>query len=206
MNFGQLRSAVYDLLGVDTNDGLLTPTVIGNLVNRANHTIESDAEWPWLQASETISIVANTDTYAPNVNWKQTIELVDDVERVLERYSITEMNDRWRSTTTGKPRDFAIFADQIVVRPVPDSAYTFKHRYYRFEPELVNDSDSPLSPNDMHGAIVEYAAYLALRRDRENARVQEAKLAYADWQKRMQIIKRRYLTPGRVRVRPGGLL
>lgn len=211
MNLSAMQAAVYARLGVDSTDGLLTPTVLNGFINDANHQIELAHDWPWLQDTETIVTVAGTDSYSPgsfNTDtflWHRTIELRDGVDAtVLERFSITELDDRWLPTEQGKPREFAIYGDKLVLRPVPDSVYSIIHRYIRQEADLVNPTDLPTMPAAGHAAIVELATFLALRRDRNDPRAQSAEMAYTQWMNQLQIDKRRYETPGRVRTRPGG--
>ncbi|HET6875847.1 MAG TPA: hypothetical protein VFH70_13760, partial [Acidimicrobiales bacterium] len=142
MNLSAMEAAVYARLGVDSTDGLLTPTVIDGFINDANHQIELAHDWPWLQATETIATVSGTDTYTPGSTgalWHRTVELRDGIDAmVLERYSATELDDRWLPQEMGRPREFAIYGDQIILRPVPDGVYNIVHRYIRQEPDLVN--------------------------------------------------------------------
>jgi hypothetical protein len=211
MNLTQMQAAVYARLGVDTTDGMLTPALVNGFINDANHQIELMHDWPWLQDVETITTVAGTDSYSPGAAnadtfaWHRTIELRDGLDAtVLERFSITELDDRWQPNEQGKPREFAIYGDKIILRPVPDSVYSVIHRYLRQEADLVSGSDTPSMPAATHAAIVELATYLALRRDRNDPRAQGAQAAFASWMSQLQIDKRRYTTPGKVRTRPGG--
>lgn len=217
MNLTQLQASVYNRLGVDSSDGLLTPAVINAFINDANHQIELMHDWPWLQTDETITTVAGQDSYTPgafntahdaNGNtliWHRTDELRDGVDAtVLERQSNTELDDRWRPTDMGKPREWAVYKDQIILRPVPDNVYTIVHRYVRQENDLVNTTDLPSMPASAHAAIADLATFLALRRDRNDPRAQAAEAAFNTWMAGLQLDKKRYKTPGRVRIRPGG--
>jgi hypothetical protein len=217
VNLTQLQAAVYARLGVDNTDGLLTPALINGFINDANHQVELMHDWPWLQATETITTVAGTDSYAPGsfnatldqnglpILWHRTDELRDGVDAaVLERQSVTELDDRWLPTMAGKPREWAVYGDKLIFRPVPDAVYTIVHRYVRQEGDLTAGSDTPSMPASTHAAIADLATFIALRRDRNDPRAQSAEAAFQTWMAGLQIDKRRYKTPGRVRVRPGG--
>ena len=205
-------TAVYNRLSVDSSDALLTPLVINDFINQANHQISGMHDWPWLQAQETIATVAGNDTYVPGAMqvapynaWYRTIEIRDDAARVIERYSITELDDRWNPTYSGKPQDWAIFGDQIIFRPVPNGAYDLIHRYVYMEPDLSVSTDTPIMPAIHHFAIVELATYIACRRDRNDARAVAAEQAFEMWKtEQLKRALRRYDMPGRIRVRPGG--
>ena len=214
MNLGQMQTAVYNRLSVDSSDALLTPATIQDFINQANHQISGLHDWPWLQTQEVLNTVAGTAFYVPGAaqvapfsGWYRTIEIRDQNARVLERYSITELDDRWDPTAQGWPMEWAIYADQIHLRPIPGGVYAITHRYIYMEPDLVNSTDTPVLPTIHHFAIVELATYLALRRDRNDARAAAAEQAFEMWKtEQLNRAMRRYDVPGRIRVRPGGWL
>lgn len=204
--------AVYNRLSVDSSDGLLTPAAITDFIVQANHEISGQHDWPWMQTQETIQTVAGQDSYVPGAMqvapynaWYRTIEIRDDMADVTERYSITELDDRWNPNLQGKPVEWAIYADQIILRPVPSGVWNYIHRYIYMEPDLVTSTDTPVMPAMHHFAIVELATYIACRRDRNDARASAALAAYEMWKtEQLKRALRRYDLPGRIRVRPGG--
>lgn len=210
MNLGQLRTAVYANIGSDPNDGLLTPTAINSFINRALHSLEQEAEWPWLEMQETINVVAGTTSYTPGAsggNWLRTRWLEDQNGKNMEWFSHVELDDRYSNSSTGQPKTFSVYGDQINIRPIPDGSYTLTHFYQRSEADLVNDTDTPVIPATYHTLIVDYASYLAFRASRETERANEALQAYKDSVKQMwSRAKRRVDLPGKVRVRPGSWL
>lgn len=210
MNLGQLRAACYANLGTDAGDGLIVPASVNLHINRAVHDIEQESDWPWLETSETVAIVAGTDQYTPGAvggSWLRTRWVEDDTQKVIEWYSRQELADRWRISTVGKPVEFSVYQDKIWLRPVPDQAYTYTHFYQKFEADLVNDSDTTLMPATYHSGLVDYATYLAFKSSRETERANLAFQSYTDRMKRMkERAKRRVDLPGKVRNRPGGWL
>ena len=210
MNLGQIRARAYANLGTDANDGLLTPTLLNLFANDALHAVEQESDWPWLETSETISVLAGTDHYTPGATggrWLRTRWIEDDVQKVIEWYSRQQLGDRWRVTTVGKPVEFSIYADTIYLRPVPDAAYTYVHFYQQYELDLVADTDTPAMPATYHGAIVDYVCFEAFKASRESER---ANLAFQAFQDRLQQMKMRAKRavdqPGKVRIRPGSWL
>lgn len=210
MNLAQLRGGVYARAGQQTNDPVFTQQVINGYINDAMHMVEADQDWPWLDATTTFTTQAGVDTYpmstfAPNGDWARTHYLIVGQQRPMARFSMEELDSRWpASTMTGQPFEWAVDTDQLVVRPVPDAAYTIKHRYLRGEPDLIGDAQSPLMPAKFHAAICELATWLALRSDREDPRAVACFQAYQQWQTRMKDDRRRASSPNRVRIRPGG--
>lgn len=205
MNRIQLREATYARCGLDSTDARLTTTRVDGFVNDALHQIEVEHDWPWLQASTTISAVSGTGSYSVPSDWLRTRYLRIDADSTMERYDIAELDDRWPdSSSTGRPSEYAVDVDAIVIRPIPDTSYTITHRYIKREPDLTDDSQSPLMPASFHAAIAELAAYLGLRSVREETRSQVCLQEYQQWQQRMMDDRRRFTGPARIRTRPGG--
>lgn len=202
MNFTELVAAVYLRLGVPSGDALLTSTIVGQAVNEALHEIDSEADWPWLDATETINTVAGTDAYTPAANWSRTRSLRIAADGYpMSRRTIDEVNDLWPfADQTSRPQVYAIEGGQLVVRPIPDGVYALEHRYVRTEAD-ISGSSSPLMPAQFHPAIASLAAHIALGRSREDNRAAAALADFERWLRRMQKFRRRYQGPGRIRSR-----
>ncbi|MGH9266733.1 MAG: hypothetical protein ACRD0D_00995 [Acidimicrobiales bacterium] len=202
MNLSQLREAVYDLVGVPATDTLLTSAVVDRAVNQALHDAEVESEWPWLETSETVTTVAGTAAYATTA--LRSLYLAAPGQASLALVEQRELDDRWGSgpaTAAGRPRDYALWAGLLELRPVPDGAYAYTHRYYRAEPDLALGTDTPLLPASFHTAIVELAAARVLRRNREEARAAQSIAEWQRWLARMRGHRRRSVGPSKVRLR-----
>lgn len=201
MNLSEIRTAL------DRRTGLAFDTTAQTaLVNEAVAFISADYSWPWLQAVETVTTVASTGTYNVAGDWAQTLELrraSDNFELIA--LSIGELEDSFdpSSDANGEPWAFAIYGEQIRLRPVPDAVYSLTHRYYKTEPVLSNTTDTPLMPVRFHHAIVEYAAHLAFRRAGKQNQASAALEGYKMWRERMADDRRRRVGPVKVRIRPG---
>lgn len=207
MNLAAMRQAVYDRCGSDANtDTLLAPDKINRFVNAALHYVEVLHSWSWLERAETIATVSAVETVTPSPDWRFTIELKDDAGRVLDGFGTEYLDDRWRTGTSGKPREYAMFGGLIYLRPVPDGIYQLSHRYLRSEVDLVADTDVPLIDDPLSTMVIEYATFLALRRDRNDPRAEEALKAYQMWESRAQRWEQPVTRPGKVRIRPGAWL
>lgn len=204
-NLEQLRDAVRIRLGVPAADAFYSDPTVDNLINEALNAVATEVDWPWLEATETISTVAGTAAYTPAANWTRTKALtINQYDSLLLR-SLQEIREI-DSTVQGLPLYYCVAAEQIILRPVPDAVYAIIHDYYKIEPALVTNTDTPLMPAPYHSAIVEYAVYLAALRSGEQARMQAAQQGYANWLRRILDNRRRSRSTMRVRVRPGSLL
>lgn len=207
MNLAALRDQVRTRTNTSSTDATLDAATINAFINSANLQIASDADWPWRQTSTTFSTVAGTDTYTPPTDWLRTKSLKVANENPMRLLSIIDLDQRWYdSTGRGLPREYAIEADQIVIRPIPDGIYVVTHRYVKVEPILDTDDDIPLMPAQFQFAIVELAAYLGHRRMGNTNDADVALSAYKEWRNRMVSEHTRTMVPKRVRVRPGSML
>jgi hypothetical protein len=200
VNFATLQTAVLDRLGVPASDALFTAAVLGRAVNEAVQEIKSEHDWPWDEASETITTVAGTDTYSVAADWMRTQELKPSADYPLERRSIIDIDSEWPFGDTGRPQVYAINKGQIVLRPIPAQVDTITHRYIKTQADLTG-TDTPALPAQFHTAIVELATYIALKRSRDDARGAAALDAYQRWISKMHRWRRRHTGPGRIRSR-----
>lgn len=183
MDLAALRTALRTRLGVPSSDALFTDTVCTSLINAALHAIEVRHDWPWLEAVETIPTVNATDAYTPNAAWMRTVSLTISGRHPLERVSIEKLDSLLG--TTGDPRFYGVFAEQLIVRPVPTGALNMTHRYIKKEADLAADANTPLMPASFHESIVSYAAHLGFRRSNQLADAGAALAEFQAWEERM---------------------
>lgn len=208
-DLSELRTKVLDRIGVPSTDPNFPAALLTRLVNDAMHFIETDYDWPWLHASATITTTEGIDGYSLPVEYYRRSRGVlapsSGTPNPLAEFSIDELDNRWPTNTSGTPAAWGIEGQQLVLRPVPNGAFTLTHRYVMAEPDLVNDSDTPLMPPAFHAAIADVAAWMALRRDQQDPRAVSAWAAWSNeqsgWRRKMLDDARRYRGPARVRVR-----
>lgn len=204
MDLTALRTAVLTRLGVPSGDALFTTAVLDASINAALHEIESEEDWPWYEASETITTAAGTQAYAVAATWLRTREVKPSgaaADYPLDRRSIAQLEEWYPYGDTGRPAAFAVEQGQLYLFPTPNGAYTYTHRYVKIEADLVNAGDTPLMPAQFHNAIAELATYVALKRSRDDARGSAALAAYERWASKMRKYRRRHKGPARIRTR-----
>lgn len=177
MELTDLRAAVLRRIGRPIDDALFPAATLTELVNSAVRTVESEGDWGWAEDTEDITLVNGTDAYTPAADWERTRYLLWSTGEPLRRLPAEEVK---RLVASGKPIYYAIDAEQIVVRPTPAAAGTLIHGYMKAETPLVLDADEPLIPDRWAELIVEYAAFLAFRREGSNGDAATAKAAYDD--------------------------
>ena len=206
MNVAALMIALRRKMGVDPDDGLLTPDVLVDLLDEANKELEAERDWPWRETSATITTVAGTASYAMPSNWLRTTSIREANEEPMVERTTMDLDYRNPSGVTGQPIEFAVYGSTLTLSPTPDSVRTLTHRYIRDVPQLRWDADEPLMPAMFHAAIVSAAAAVAYERQGADQRAQSAQLTVDRWRGRMIDDQRRTRGPLRVRVRPGSAI
>jgi hypothetical protein len=155
--------------------------VLKDLVNRAYHHIEGEADWPWLEATENLSLAANDLTKVPAATYLRTLDLrhAAGSGEVL-KWAPVEFLDGL-ILAKGPPKFWGWSGGALLFRPGADQSYTIAHRYIYQPVDLAADGDIPVSPSVWEGAIVEYAAYLVFQRTNDVAEAKEALTAYTAW-------------------------
>lgn len=183
--FATIRTAVLTRTGLPTSDSLITTQVLKDLVNRAYHHVEAEADWPWLETVENLNFVTNDLTKAPAATYLRTLDLRHASSGEVLRWMPIEFLDSL-ITARGTPKFWGYSAGFLQVRPGADTTYTIVHRYITQPADLSADGDVPVSPAVWEGALVEYAAYLVFQRTNDSAEAKEALAAYSAWMATMK--------------------
>lgn len=205
-NLEQLRDSVRTRIGLPSADAFYTDPVVNDLVNEAIQQISLEADWPWLQASATLTTVLNQQAYTPPVAtghlWLRTrgITPTDD-SNSLDWKPLLQIRNL--GTISGDPQVYCISGEQIVLGPRPGSVRTYTHDYIRQEPVLFQNEAQPLLPVPFRPAIVHLAAAMAHLRQNAVERYDMEMRSYNAALKRMMDNRRRSTAPAQVRIRPG---
>ncbi len=201
-----LRARVQARSASNGADSLLTSAQLNDYVNRAlaQMTVE-EVDWPWQKVIDAAQVLAvGAQQFTPPAGWYRTASLtLKDTGIPLERRAPKYLD---RVVGQGRPEWWAPDGAIIAFRYMADQNYTAIHRYYRFEPVLAADGDTPLIPEAYSQVVVEYAAYLALTQGNSVGRAAQA---LADFQREIRILKQHVNQSGeplRITARPGGWL
>jgi hypothetical protein len=190
VNLAELRSQVLVRGGWPDNDALYTTPVLTQLVNQALHHIETEHDWAWLEVTEVAS-VGTGGSYTPPAAWQRTVSVHHAATGYpLKRSAVHDLDLFFDAV--GVPKLWANYGGNLVVAPKPATATNFNHRYLRAEPDLTADSHTPLTPARWHHAVVEYAVYLAYRREGNLQEAGAALAGYEAWLEQMRKVASRY--------------
>jgi hypothetical protein len=202
MNLSDLRTAVYNLMGVPAADALLPAAKLTEWINQSLQEISAERDWPWLDATDpTTALVAATNPKLP-CGWRDTRTItINGSKARLVTISTSDdwLNDDDRSRT----HEYAIEGGDIVITPAPSGGETFVHRYVMDEPVLEDDLDEPLMPARWHYAIINKACKYAAVSTNDVAGSKVFEEDYQGWLAKMNRAIDRSHGPRRVRVRPG---
>jgi len=170
MNLTSLIEATRTRLGLPSSDAFFTDQVVTDLVNAGLQYISSRHDFPWLEASESLSTVAATETIATGVAAQRTIALYDTTGIQLTYMPYHELVRIPANATSNTLRFFGMRGSSLIIRPVPLGSVSgaLTHVYRSAEPRLLTGSDTPLMPQQFHDAIADKAAELGMLRQGDN--------------------------------------
>ncbi len=153
-------------------------------INRVNGEIWRRARWPWTYATTTITLVADTSTYAlpSGSRWVDTVRELDSTRNVLLRGRSDEPDD-W-PTRSGTPYEYRVSyngtsgLNELVVWPTPAVAGSLKVSYVK-APTTLTSSDTPAFPAEFHDALAFGAAARILTEEVDiSGRIQQYQAEY----------------------------
>ena len=214
MDYAALKSAVLGRLNMSTDDP--AASTVGSLVNEAVQMVSAAApeSWPHLRRSVNWSTVASTAVY-PFATVMGAVSSSSVVARVfsvkatidtsyqsLEILSPDEADDTYNLTSqTGAPEAYWVEGRAVTLYPTPDAEYGMTARVAIDEPELVQETDTPLLPVAYHPAIIAGALTLYYEQLQDTGRSQAAAQRFDGWISRMRTAARDRIGLPRVRVR-----
>jgi hypothetical protein len=139
-----IRTEILETAGLASDDARFPSATLTRIVNRALRNLSAERDWPWNQAVETLTTVANTQGYTPDASWQKTLRLRYE-NRDLKQYQArdaAQFND-----DTGAPVAYFVERDTIFLLPTPDGVYSVEHVYSAVETALSGDTDTPALPD-----------------------------------------------------------
>lgn len=164
MNATQLVDAVLGRSRSTSTDALFTRTRVLGWLNDGLRRYQGERRWPWLDATEPVSLVAGQRRYSLPAGWQivRFVRLSPQAaggEYQLEQISTEELA-RLPLDVDGDPTLFAIVGSEIEVWPVPKKGdATLDVAYTASEPTLVESPapNSPLLPEVLHDVLIDHA-------------------------------------------------
>lgn len=195
MNLQQLR------LQVDRRTGVAQDVPSANsYINEAINQITIERNWPWLDATQLITITSATAYDLPSDIMVTRSVVINGHE--ARRIIITDGDDQLSFDDWNENYVYTIENNQFQFFPQPQVDLIVTHRYTRNEPLLSADTGSPLIPEPYHSVIADLAASLFLERiDPNRAAYYQKK--YEKGVKSMFEATQRATAAARIRIRPG---
>ena len=162
-----------------TDDARVSDANLLDFINAAIQDCESQKEWPWREKIETITININDNDYTPAADWKTTLSLtLDDPPAVLQRRTWKWTRRLAWNNLKGTPVYYTDHGGVLYLFPVPDAAYTMKHRYLETVDVLGSTSASVASPDWFDPVIVTKASSYVAQKLRDSELYQMLETQY----------------------------
>jgi hypothetical protein len=108
-----------------------------------------------LRKKTTISVVANTNSYALPADFKAPGLIQDETDpNGILPYSLVDISENRFG--------YAIEDGYIYIKPMPTQVVTLTHYYYNYAVPLVEDTDIPEIDSQYHSTIADYAIAMIL--------------------------------------------
>lgn len=194
MNLAQIRTQI------DRRTGVAQDIPAANAyINEAVQLISNRREWPWLDATQTITFTTATAYDLPS-DYSETRSVT--VGGLPARRIYVSQGDDLDFDDWNNDYVYTLEENQIQVFPQPPVATTATHRYVRTESLLSAETSTPLIPERYHTTICDLAAALFLERV-DMKRAEYYRDRYEDNQKLMFEAVQRAAGPARMRIRNG---
>ncbi len=152
---------------------------------------------PGLEATAAVTTVAGQSAYSLPADDVRVTSLREPSRReTLEAVGIQEIDEA--RTASGRPANYAVFADQLVLYPIPDGVYALELRYLKGATALLNDADTPSLPPEYVDLLVTYARYKLYRAEDDP---EMANYYQGEWQRELGLMKSDVQHTDRGRVR-----
>ena len=130
--WAELKTTLANWLNRDDLGAAEIPEAIALAERRFQRTIFS----PERETETTLAASAETVALPSDLWGIRALHLAADPKVVLEPMTLAELRGRYAGAATGKPQNYAIRGESLVLGPAPDAAYSLKLTYIQTIPAL----------------------------------------------------------------------
>jgi len=183
MELSDIREQCRVEFGVPSTDTTFDDTTLDKLVNSALRSVTSLSSWPWMNVTESVTVLADTTEVVTAGDGRvHYVGITSPAQRILRRVS---PSNSWKyRESTGIPALYFGVGRAIHLAPTPSEDVEIEINYDRsVESELVADVDEPLLPDRHIGLLINHVCVLMARRvgepERERVYYSARQQAYA---------------------------
>lgn len=148
MNVAQLKERIFR----GTQHKYTDQFHMVDLLNDALRMMTNDAK---LEDITQISVINNVSNYAVPNNYKSPRSLVEGtLDNPTNIYQLMAIDEQGQG--------YAIWQNNLVLKPTPQESKTLNFYYYKWAAELINDEDVPDIDERYHSALTSYAIAMIL--------------------------------------------
>lgn len=170
MNRGQIRNMVRLITAID-DPFYVTDAELNLIIEQGNQEVAAQFDWPFLQTSVPISIVAAQQEYALPSDFNYAEGMLDTLYSSVVPYMVASTFFDLRGADTSVQADrfnrFTIWEEELLLFPTPSvsDAARLRFNYYRDPSPLTDDADEPEWDVAFHSVLVEYAKWKLFDRE-----------------------------------------
>ena len=180
MAYKEMQDLVLDSIG-DTSDA--TRAKVKKYLNHIKNDVIGRHEWPFQEASSTISLTTSTAEYDVPADMDIIKKIIVEEGELIYLppdvffKKFPNYDDADNSDT---PEAYTLWNDKILIGPsIPDEAETASIFYFATVSDMSGDDDTPGDwPAAFHHVLVDGAYWMAIRSEAYVSEIQEAKANY----------------------------
>jgi len=169
MTFGEMKQAVYDLLGLTNPSNVASDTVtmVERFINQAKDEFVTSANWWFLESSADLPFTSGSNALAFGTDVSRVLEITKADGAPVRRVHRDDFEALFRNNTAveSAPRYFRIEGTETTaalkgrVWPTPNATSTGEVRYIKRVPDMTTTADVPYHiPPEHHQVLVKIAA------------------------------------------------
>lgn len=155
------------------------------IINQGIDEVSIADYWPFLEASETLTLVDSTQSYALPAAWEYMVAVIDDDHDMTIPYIDPQTFFNFYGNDTGNEATtfnfYTIWEDKTYITPTPSANDTNRLSlyYYKSGTQLSAGSTSPDWHEAFHPVLVEYCKWKLYEREEYYVQSERAFIAYS---------------------------
>lgn len=156
-----LRAAVRLRCGIPDTDQAITDTDIDSFINDALNRVSMAADWPWLEALDTIALTDTDTTYTFSfATVRRWVSFSNKFGHTLEERPVGNVIAMQKVYGDGVPMFVGFEGPDVYFAPGSSGSQNIEGIYVGYEAALSNDTDTPSLPAEYDEVVIWYASHL----------------------------------------------
>lgn len=149
---------------------------VNAVINQGLYVLSTRFEWPWLAATDTLSVIAGTSSYTmpADLARSRAITRSDKAQRLVEVSPHQILGVYGGDLPTGDPTAYYVHGRTLYLDKIPSTSASYSWLYYKQPSTLDNDVDEPTFAAEFHLVLADYAIAKVWEREEDFTKADDA--------------------------------